>query len=77
MHFARVFGRCRGSSGGDQSAGGGSVLRHDPMALSEIADLSRWADIGWNLVAVPVTARRRCVGCARGLFSPPRSERLR
>jgi Nif-specific regulatory protein len=38
------------------------VLRHDPMALSEIADLARWADIGWNLVAVPVVARGRCVG---------------
>jgi Nif-specific regulatory protein len=44
------------------------VLRHDPMALSEIADLSRWADIGWNLVAVPVTARGRCVGVLCAYF---------
>ncbi|HYQ30762.1 MAG TPA: sigma 54-interacting transcriptional regulator, partial [Polyangiaceae bacterium] len=44
------------------------VLRHDPMALSEIADLSRWADIGWNLVAVPVSARGRCVGVLSAYF---------
>ena len=44
------------------------VLRHDPMALSEIADLSRWADIGWNLVSVPVTARGRCVGVLSAYF---------
>ncbi len=44
------------------------VLRHDPMALSEIADLSRWSDIGWNLVAVPVTARGRCVGVLCAYF---------
>src|SRR6478609_9633934 len=44
------------------------VLRHDPMALSEIADLSRWADIGWNLVAVPVSARGRSVGVLSAYF---------
>ena len=44
------------------------VLRHDPMALSEIADLSRWADVGWNLVAVPVTTRGRCVGVLAAYF---------
>jgi len=44
------------------------VLRHDPMALSEIADLSRWADVGWNLVAVPVSARGRCVGVLSTYF---------
>ena len=44
------------------------VLRHDAMALSEIADLTRWADIGWNLVAVPVTARGRTVGVLCAYF---------
>ncbi len=44
------------------------VLRHDPMALSEIADLTRWSDTGWNLVAVPVTARGRCVGVLCAYF---------
>ena len=44
------------------------VLRHDAMALSEIADLTRWADVGWNLVAVPVLARGRCVGVLCAYF---------
>jgi len=44
------------------------VLRHDPMALSEIADLSRWSDAGWNLVAVPVSARGRSVGVLAAYF---------
>lgn len=44
------------------------VLRHDPMALSEIADLTRWSDSGWNLVAVPVIARGRCVGVLCAYF---------
>ncbi len=44
------------------------VLRHDPMALSEIADISRWAEVGWNLVAVPVSARGRCVGVLSAYF---------
>jgi Nif-specific regulatory protein len=30
------------------------VVRHDPMALSELSDLSRWSDPGWNLMAVPI-----------------------
>jgi Nif-specific regulatory protein len=30
------------------------IVRHDPMALSELSDLSRWSDPGWNLVAVPI-----------------------
>jgi Nif-specific regulatory protein len=38
------------------------------MALSEIADLSRWGDAGWNLVAVPVTARGRSVGVLCAYF---------
>ena len=38
-------------------------LRHDlAKALFEIADLSRHGQAGWNLVAVLVTARGRCVG---------------
>jgi Nif-specific regulatory protein len=44
------------------------VLRHDPMALSEIADVARWADVGWNLVATPVMARGRCVGALAAYF---------
>jgi Nif-specific regulatory protein len=44
------------------------VLRHDPMALSEISDVTRWADIGWNLVAVPVTGRGRCIGVLCAYF---------
>jgi len=44
------------------------VLRHDPMALSEISDLTRWTDIGWNLVAVPVTGRGRCIGVLCAYF---------
>jgi Nif-specific regulatory protein len=44
------------------------VLRHDPMALSEISDLTRWADTGWNLVAVPVIGRGRCVGVLCAYF---------
>ena len=44
------------------------VLCHDPMALSEISDVSRWADTGWNLVAVPVTAGGRCIGVLGAYF---------
>ncbi|HTA90472.1 MAG TPA: sigma 54-interacting transcriptional regulator [Polyangiaceae bacterium] len=44
------------------------VLRHDPMALSEISDLTRWSDPGWNLVAVPVTGRGRCLGALCAYF---------
>jgi len=44
------------------------VLRHDPMALSEISDVTRWADTGWNLVAVPVTGRGRCIGVLCAYF---------
>src|SRR5262249_19084578 len=28
------------------------VVRHDPMALSEFAELPRWSEPGWNLIAV-------------------------
>jgi Nif-specific regulatory protein len=38
------------------------VLRHDPMALSELTDPSRWHDVGWNLVAVPVMSAGRVIG---------------
>jgi len=44
------------------------VLCHDPMALSEISDVSRWSDTGWNLVAVPVTALGRCIGVLGAYF---------
>jgi Nif-specific regulatory protein len=44
------------------------VLRHDPMALSEISDVTRWTDTGWNLVAVPVTGRGRCIGVLCAYF---------
>src|SRR5450755_472825 len=44
------------------------VLRHDPMALSEISDVTHWTDAGWNLVAVPVTARGRCIGVLCAYF---------
>jgi Nif-specific regulatory protein len=37
------------------------VVRHDPMALSELADLSAWHDSGWNLIAVPIRCAERCV----------------
>ena len=44
------------------------VLCHDPMALSEISDVSCWSDTGWNLVAVPVTALGRCIGVLGAYF---------
>ncbi|HEX3775750.1 MAG TPA: sigma-54-dependent Fis family transcriptional regulator [Polyangiaceae bacterium] len=44
------------------------VLRHDAMALSEISDLSRWADSGWNLVCLPVAGRGRCIGVLCAYF---------
>ena len=37
------------------------VVRHDPMALSELADLSAWHDSGWNLIAIPIRCADRCV----------------
>jgi len=44
------------------------TLCHDPMALSEVSDVSRWLDTGWNLVAVPVTALGRCIGVLGAYF---------
>jgi Nif-specific regulatory protein len=44
------------------------VLRHDPMALSELSDVSRWSDAGWNLVSVPVTTRGRATGVLCAYF---------
>ncbi|MET0385642.1 MAG: sigma 54-interacting transcriptional regulator [Polyangiales bacterium] len=32
------------------------VVRHDPMALSELTELPRWNDAGWNLVSLPVAS---------------------
>ncbi len=42
------------------------LMRHDPMALSELSDLTRWSDAGWNVLAVPAVAsgRRAGVLCA-------------
>jgi Nif-specific regulatory protein len=44
------------------------VVRHDPMALSELTDLTRWQDAGWNLVAMPVLASGRNVGALCAYF---------
>ncbi|HMJ52927.1 MAG TPA: sigma 54-interacting transcriptional regulator [Polyangiaceae bacterium] len=43
-------------------------IRHDAMALSELADLSRWFDAGWSLVAVPVTVSGRPIGALCAYF---------
>ncbi len=42
------------------------VVRHDAMALSELSDVTRWSEAGWNLVAVPVApgGPRTAVLCA-------------
>ncbi|MFZ5897222.1 MAG: sigma 54-interacting transcriptional regulator [Myxococcota bacterium] len=47
------------------------VLRHEPMALSELSDLSAWSDGHWSLVSVPVTMAGRHVGALSAYF--PRS----
>jgi Nif-specific regulatory protein len=44
------------------------VVRHDPMALSELSDLSRWHDAGWNLVAVPFAPPGRPGGALCAYF---------
>jgi Nif-specific regulatory protein len=44
------------------------VVRHDPMALSELTDLTHWRDAGWNLVAMPVTSSGRNVGVLSAYF---------
>ena len=38
------------------------VVRHDPMALSELAELSQWQNAGWNLVAIPIAGSHRPIG---------------
>jgi Nif-specific regulatory protein len=38
------------------------VVRHDPMALSELAELSQWQNAGWNLVAIPIAGLGRPIG---------------
>jgi Nif-specific regulatory protein len=44
------------------------VVRHDPMALSELTDLTRWQDAGWNLVAMPVLVAGRNVAALCAYF---------
>jgi Nif-specific regulatory protein len=44
------------------------VLRHDPMALSELTDLTRWNEVGWNLVAVPVAMSGQTLGVLSAYF---------
>ncbi|HVU04604.1 MAG TPA: sigma 54-interacting transcriptional regulator [Polyangiaceae bacterium] len=44
------------------------VLRHDPMALSELRDTTKWTDPGWNLVAVPVSSRGVSTGVLCAYF---------
>jgi Nif-specific regulatory protein len=44
------------------------VVRHDPMALSELNDLTKWRDGAWNLVAVPVTNAGRTHGVLAAYF---------
>ncbi|HEY6555936.1 MAG TPA: sigma 54-interacting transcriptional regulator [Polyangiaceae bacterium] len=38
------------------------LVRHEPMALSELTDLSKWGDAHWSLVAVPVSMAGRRFG---------------
>ncbi len=44
------------------------VVRHDPMALSELTDLTQWRDAGWNLIALPVASNGRTVGILSAYF---------
>jgi Nif-specific regulatory protein len=44
------------------------VIRHDPMALSELADLARWSDASWSLIAVPVLVAGRSAGALCAYF---------
>jgi Nif-specific regulatory protein len=44
------------------------VVRHDPMAQSELADLALWYDTDWNLVAVPVESGGRRLGALCAYF---------
>jgi Nif-specific regulatory protein len=44
------------------------VVRHDPMALSELRDLSRWSEPGWNLIAVPVVGSGAKLGVLCAYF---------
>ncbi|HEX4475285.1 MAG TPA: sigma 54-interacting transcriptional regulator [Polyangiaceae bacterium] len=44
------------------------VVRHDAMALSDLVDVSRWSEVGWNLVAVPVVVAGRCRGALCAYF---------
>jgi Nif-specific regulatory protein len=50
------------------------VLRHEPMALSELSELSAWSDGHWSLVSVPVTMAGRHVGALSAYFPRSASE---
>ena len=54
------------------------VVRHDAMAQSELAELARWYDSDWNLVAVPVVGAGRSIGalCAYFKHRAPLAERV-
>ncbi|HMJ10799.1 MAG TPA: sigma 54-interacting transcriptional regulator [Polyangiaceae bacterium] len=43
-------------------------VRHDPMALTELTDLSEWSDSQWSLVAVPVSVAGRRFGALCAYF---------
>lgn len=43
-------------------------LRHEPMALSELASPAQWADQSWSLLAVPVSIGGRGVGVLSAYF---------
>jgi Nif-specific regulatory protein len=44
------------------------VVRHDAMAQSELAELARWYDSDWNLIAVPVISAGRSIGALCAYF---------
>jgi Nif-specific regulatory protein len=44
------------------------TVRHDPMALSEFSDPSRWWEVGWNLITVPVCVSGNCIGALSAYF---------
>jgi Nif-specific regulatory protein len=44
------------------------LVRHEPMALAELTDASKWSDAPWSLVAVPVRMAGRRVGALCAYF---------
>jgi Nif-specific regulatory protein len=53
------------------------VVRHEPMALSELAQPSAWQDDKLSLVSVPVSVGDRCVGALSVYFAAEPSVALR